>query len=62
MIAAAVRAALKTIQEEKSLESKEIDSEEACDDSDSESGDEDEMSSDKQTFAAEDNIMEKSLA
>jgi hypothetical protein len=47
MIAAAVRAALKTIQEEKSLESKEIDSEEACDDSDSESGDEDEMSSDK---------------
>jgi hypothetical protein len=49
MIAAATRAALKTIQEEKLLENKEVDSEESVDgdDSDSESEDECEMSSDK---------------
>ena len=49
MIAAATRAALKTIQQEKLLENKEVDSEESVDgdDSDSESEDECEMSSDK---------------
>ena len=43
MIAAATRAALKTIQEEKLLENKEVDSEESVDGDDSDSESEDEL-------------------